>query len=191
MALSRVAARVVRRAHEPGGTGPRPDPGRAASELTQAELRRAEERGAQMTLETAAEFLLLARPPSPQATPALDMPRGWPELSPRELELVALVARGRTDAQIAGHLHISISTVRSHLDRIRDKTSCRRRADLTRLALAAGLALRLGHHLVSARPFPCRAAGWPGQLRSLARSASRLAPQRASRAIPGAGEQCY
>jgi DNA-binding CsgD family transcriptional regulator len=53
---------------------------------------------------------------------------------------VALVARGRTDAQIAGDLHISVSTVRSHLDRIRDKTSCRRRADLTRLALQAGLA---------------------------------------------------
>jgi hypothetical protein len=27
----------------------------------------------------------------------------------------------------------------SHLDRIRDKTGCRRRADLTRLALGAGL----------------------------------------------------
>jgi len=114
--------------------------GRAASELTPGELRRAEERGAQMTLETAAEFLLLARPPTPQATPTLDVPLRWSDLSPRELELVALVARGRTDAQIAGDLHISISTVRSHLDRIRDKTSCRRRADLTRLALAAGLA---------------------------------------------------
>ena len=30
-------------------------------------------------------------------------------------------------------------TVRSHLDRIRDKTGCRRRADLTRLALTQGL----------------------------------------------------
>ena len=30
-------------------------------------------------------------------------------------------------------------TVSSHLDRIRDKTGCRRRADLTRLALSAGL----------------------------------------------------
>jgi DNA-binding CsgD family transcriptional regulator len=53
---------------------------------------------------------------------------------------VSLVARGRTDAQIAGQLYISVSTVRSHLDRIRDKTGCRRRADLTRLALQAGLA---------------------------------------------------
>jgi hypothetical protein len=32
-----------------------------------------------------------------------------------------------------------VSTVRSHLDRIRDKTGSRRRADLTRLALQAGM----------------------------------------------------
>jgi DNA-binding CsgD family transcriptional regulator len=58
---------------------------------------------------------------------------------PRERELVTLVARGRTNAQIAEQLSISVRTVGSHLDRIRDKTGCRRRADLTRLALAAGL----------------------------------------------------
>ena len=52
---------------------------------------------------------------------------------------MTLVARGRTDAQIAAQLYISIRTVRSHLDRIRDKTGCRRRADLTRLALAEEL----------------------------------------------------
>jgi DNA-binding CsgD family transcriptional regulator len=33
----------------------------------------------------------------------------------------------------------SVRTVGSHLDRIRDKTGCRRRADLTRLALDARL----------------------------------------------------
>jgi len=60
-------------------------------------------------------------------------------LSARERELITLVAQGRTDAQIAAQLYISIRTVRSHLDRIRDKTGCRRRADLTRLALQAGL----------------------------------------------------
>ncbi len=36
----------------------------------------------------------------------------------------------------AGH---QARTVRSDLDRIRDKTGCRRRADLTRLALSTGL----------------------------------------------------
>ena len=49
------------------------------------------------------------------------------------------MAQGRTDAQIAAELYISIRTVRSHLDRIRDKTGSRRRADLTRLALSTGL----------------------------------------------------
>jgi DNA-binding CsgD family transcriptional regulator len=52
----------------------------------------------------------------------------------------SLAAHGHTNAQIAAHLHISICTVRSHLDRIRDKTSCRRRADLTRMALREGSA---------------------------------------------------
>ena len=66
-------------------------------------------------------------------TPAAGSSPG--QLSVRERELVVLVAQGHTDAQ----LYISIRTVRSHLDRIRDKTGCRRRADLTRLALAADL----------------------------------------------------
>ena len=69
----------------------------------------------------------------PCATATWTVPRSW------ERELVTLVAQGRTDADIAGQLYISIRTVRSHLDRIRDKTGCRRRADLTRLALSEGL----------------------------------------------------
>ena len=52
---------------------------------------------------------------------------------------MALVAQGHTNAQIAAELYISVSTVSSHLDRIRDKTGCRRRADLTRLALTMDL----------------------------------------------------
>jgi len=88
-----------------------------------------------MSLQAVTEFaLLLADAPVPATPPVLT------QLSAREQELVSLVAKGRTDAQIASQLFISISTVRSHLDRIRDKTSCRRRADLTRLALQAGLA---------------------------------------------------
>ncbi len=92
-------------------------------------------RGAVMTLSIAAEYAALAA--AGDAVEAAGAP-GVPRLSAREEELVTLVAQGRTDAQIAEQLYISIRTVRSHLDRIRDKTGCRRRADLTRLALQAG-----------------------------------------------------
>jgi predicted ATPase/DNA-binding CsgD family transcriptional regulator len=103
--------------------------------LGPARVRAAEQRGAAMSLETAAEYALLLTAPAPPPAP----PTGSGKLSGREQELVRLVAAGRTDAQIAAQLYISIRTVRSHLDRIRDKTGCRRRADLTRLALAEGL----------------------------------------------------
>jgi DNA-binding CsgD family transcriptional regulator len=103
--------------------------------LGPALTRTAEGRGAAMTIQTAAEYALLLTGPGPPQ-PAGPGPG---RLSARERELVTLVARGRTDAQIAAQLYISIRTVRSHLDRIRDKTGCRRRADLTRLALTAAL----------------------------------------------------
>ena len=109
----------------------------AAAALAGDRIRAAEERGGAMTLDTAAEYaLVLTTTPHQEAAQA---PPELARLSAREQELITLVARGSTDAQIAAKLYISVSTVRSHLDRIRDKTSCRRRADLTRLALQAGL----------------------------------------------------
>jgi DNA-binding CsgD family transcriptional regulator len=104
--------------------------------LGSAQTRAAEERGAAMSIAAAAEYALLLTSPA-------DSPRSATQavgqLSARQRELVILVAQGRTDAQIAAQLCISIRTVRSHLDRVRDKTGCRRRADLTRLALTAEL----------------------------------------------------
>ena len=62
-----------------------------------------------------------------------------PTLSPREQEILTLLSKGSTDQQMAEALFISLATVRSHLDRIRDKTGCRRRPELTRLAIELGL----------------------------------------------------
>jgi len=110
----------------------------ARQALGEAESRAAELRGAAMTADAAAAYaaeVLAAEPVGKDNGRLAD----GPPLSARERELVLLVAQGRTDAQIASQLFISIRTVRSHLDRIRDKTGCRRRADLTRLALQAGL----------------------------------------------------
>jgi DNA-binding NarL/FixJ family response regulator len=62
------------------------------------------------------------------------------ELTDREREVLALVAAGERDQDIADTLFISVRTVRSHLDRIRDKTGRRRRSQLTRLAVEQGIA---------------------------------------------------
>jgi DNA-binding CsgD family transcriptional regulator len=108
----------------------------ARQALGPAQTQAAEERGKAMSLATAAEYVLMLTAAGPE--PPVTAP-GVEALSRRERELVTLVATGHTDAQIASQLTISVRTVSSHLERIRDKTGCRRRADLTRLALGAGL----------------------------------------------------
>ena len=105
--------------------------------LDASQLRRAEERGAKMTLSAAAELaIMVARAVQEQEAAE---PAPGKLLSPRERELVTLVAQGHTNAEIAERLYISVRTVASHLDRIRDKTGYRRRADLTRLAIEESL----------------------------------------------------
>jgi DNA-binding CsgD family transcriptional regulator len=107
---------------------------RARQALGDARARAAEDRGAAMSMAAAAEYAQKLTAPGPQQA---ELPPGLARLSARERELVTLVAEGSTDAEIAARLFISARTVGSHLDRIRDKTGCRRRADLTRLALGA------------------------------------------------------
>jgi DNA-binding NarL/FixJ family response regulator len=60
-------------------------------------------------------------------------------LTERELEVLALVAAGERDRDVADTLCISVGTVRAHLDHIRTKTGQRRRVELTRYALDQGL----------------------------------------------------
>jgi DNA-binding NarL/FixJ family response regulator len=64
------------------------------------------------------------------------------QITEREREILELVAGGETDLDIAEQLSISVRTVHSHLDRIRDKTGSRRRADLTRFAIERGIVPR-------------------------------------------------
>jgi len=61
-------------------------------------------------------------------------------LSDRERQVLGLLAAGERDQDIAEALAISVRTVRSHLDRIREKTGRRRRPELTRLAIEEGIA---------------------------------------------------
>jgi len=106
--------------------------------LTPGQVREAEERGARMTVFASAELATIVAAAAATENQFQEAGPGT-LLSPRERELVTLVAQGRTNAEIAARLSISIRTVASHLDRIRDKTGYRRRADLTRLALEESL----------------------------------------------------
>ncbi len=49
------------------------------------------------------------------------------ELSPKELEVLALVALGYSDKEICKKLHIKYGTVRTHVDRIVLKLHARNR----------------------------------------------------------------
>ncbi|MEU9455923.1 response regulator transcription factor [Streptomyces sp. NPDC048277] len=73
------------------------------------------------------------------SAPASQLLGQSPHFTEREQEILALVADGATDHEIAGRLSISKHTVQSHLDRIGEKTGSRRRSDLTRLAIELGL----------------------------------------------------
>jgi DNA-binding CsgD family transcriptional regulator len=73
------------------------------------------------------------------STAAADVHRLVTSLSAREREVLTQVATGKTDDQVASALFISVKTVHSHLDKIREKTGARRRAELTRLAMRLGM----------------------------------------------------
>ena len=62
-----------------------------------------------------------------------------PNLTKRELDVLRLVSDGLSDKEVARDLQISVNTVRSHLDRIGEKTGLRRRSELTRLAIGLHL----------------------------------------------------
>jgi two-component system, NarL family, nitrate/nitrite response regulator NarL len=61
------------------------------------------------------------------------------ELSPREEQVLRLVAAGERDVDIALILGIGVRTVRGYLDRIRDKNGERRRPGLVKEAIRRGL----------------------------------------------------
>jgi DNA-binding NarL/FixJ family response regulator len=61
-------------------------------------------------------------------------------LSGRELEVLRLVAQGRTNREIAATLFLSENTVARHLTNIFNKTGVENRAGATAFALRRGLA---------------------------------------------------
>ncbi|MBK7721273.1 MAG: response regulator transcription factor [Austwickia sp.] len=74
-----------------------------------------------------------------RARSARPAPPGLTELTERELEVAALVAVGRTNAEIADNLGVSLGTVKSHLTSISTRLGARNRVEIAAKAWQAGL----------------------------------------------------
>jgi DNA-binding NarL/FixJ family response regulator len=59
-------------------------------------------------------------------------------VTPREAEVLAQIAAGRSNREIAGALHLSVRTVEKHVERLLMKTG-HRRSELTRFAEDVGV----------------------------------------------------
>ena len=60
-------------------------------------------------------------------------------LTPREREVLQLLAEGGSTANIAAELHLSVKTIETHRKRIMDKLSLRSIAQLTKYAIREGI----------------------------------------------------
>jgi len=61
------------------------------------------------------------------------------QLSPREREVLQLIAEGWSTKQIASHLYVSIKTIETHRRQIMKKLDLHSIADLTKYAIREGL----------------------------------------------------
>lgn len=66
-------------------------------------------------------------------------PAGFDDLTPRERELFFLIASGRSNADIAGHLQLGLETVRTHVKHILLKLGLRDRVHVVVAAYESGL----------------------------------------------------
>ncbi len=81
---------------------------------------------------------LLRRRPRP-GRPSRPAPGGLDDLTEREREVGRLVAIGRTNAEIADDLHLSLGTVKSHLASVSTRLQARNRVEIAASAWQGGL----------------------------------------------------
>lgn len=71
--------------------------------------------------------------------PTIEPPRWIDELTSRELEVLRLVARGRSNAEIATDLYLGEATVKTHVGRVLAKLGARDRAQAVVAAYESGI----------------------------------------------------
>ena len=119
------------------------DHARLRDALGKAAFDAAYARGRTLTQADAIALAVGTAQPDPGPAPAVSVPAAhcapMGPLSARERQIMALLAGGASNAKIAETLFVTSNTVRTHLDRIRDKTGARNRAELTLYAIQAGI----------------------------------------------------
>ncbi|MEU5938561.1 response regulator transcription factor [Micromonospora sp. NPDC047548] len=71
--------------------------------------------------------------------PARPLPRRLEGVTDREREVLTLIGRGLSNAELAGHLGLSLATVKTHVGRLLTKLAVRDRAQLVIVAYETGL----------------------------------------------------
>jgi DNA-binding NarL/FixJ family response regulator len=114
------------------------------AEDLQRAVRMVAEGGAWLDPAVTARVLTIYRTAAPPAAAAAGLDKDLDALTSRELEVLALIGRGKTNGEIAAELFVSEGTVKTHINHLFTKLRLRDRAAAVVFAFDHGLVKRPG-----------------------------------------------